>query len=123
MATYRVKAFFMHESERDAAERAEQAKVITEAEWTDGYVIGVIDEKQVAGLVKGGTGGYADREDRERPGPIGHARRQFGHGTHRSRDHVVPGPETFIAGKSPAHKILSQDRNNSQFYVVRFTGH
>ena len=39
MATYRVKAFFMHESEFAAAKRAEQAKTITDTEWTDGYVI------------------------------------------------------------------------------------
>jgi hypothetical protein len=54
LATYRVKAFFMHENEFAAAKRAEQANTITDTEWTDGYVIAVIDKRQVAGLVKQG---------------------------------------------------------------------
>jgi len=54
MTTYRVKVFFMHENELDAAKQAEVAKTITDTEWTEGYVLGVIDEAHVAGLAKQG---------------------------------------------------------------------
>ena len=54
MAKYRVKVFFMHENELGAAKQAEGAKTITDTEWTEGYVIGLIDEANVAGLAKQG---------------------------------------------------------------------
>jgi hypothetical protein len=54
MALYRVKAFFMHEHEKAAATSAERAAILTETEWTDGYVMGVIDEGEIPALVDQG---------------------------------------------------------------------
>lgn len=55
MATFRVKVFFMHDSERAAVVRAEMANIITDTEWTDGYVIAVIDEARVTDLLRAGV--------------------------------------------------------------------
>ena len=44
MAKYRVKAYFMHEHEQEAATKAAEANIIEGAEWTPGYVLGVVDE-------------------------------------------------------------------------------
>src|SRR5258708_35907796 len=52
MAMFRVKAFFMHEHEAAAAKRAEEAATLTDTEWTDGYVLGVVDEKHIPQLAK-----------------------------------------------------------------------
>src|SRR5262245_25298716 len=54
MAKFRVKAFFMHEHEAAAASRAEQASVMTDTEWTDEYVIAVVDESEIPNLVRQG---------------------------------------------------------------------
>lgn len=122
MATYRVKAFFMHASERAAAERAALANIITETEWTDGYVIAIIDEKQVEQLVKDGLVVMPIEQI------VSGEARSGTRGANRGRPRVaratlsLRGPETFVAGRSPVGKILSQDRNDPQFYVIRFTG-
>lgn len=44
VAEYRIKAYFMHEHEQSAAHNAEEAKIIKDAVWTDGYVIGVVKQ-------------------------------------------------------------------------------
>src|SRR5262245_60974959 len=54
MARYRVKAFFMHEHEEAAARQAENNATITETEWTQGYVMGVVDEHEIAQLTAQG---------------------------------------------------------------------
>lgn len=76
MALYRVKVFFMHKHERAAAAAAVSAAVLTEFEWTEGYVMGVIDEGAISGLVDQGlvvtpiemliTTGSATRSTRRR---------------------------------------------------------
>ena len=50
MARYRIKAYFMHEPEQAAARRAVDARVIDEAEWTPGFVLGVVDESRIEDL-------------------------------------------------------------------------
>ena len=54
MAKFRVKAFYMHEHEHDAAKQAEEASIIQNAEWTDGYVLGVVDQTQFKSLADQG---------------------------------------------------------------------
>jgi serine protease AprX len=54
MAKFRVKAFFMHAHEAAAANRAVESKVLTDVEWTDGFVIGVIDENDIPNLARQG---------------------------------------------------------------------
>ena len=51
MAQFRVKAFFMHEDEQQAAKNAEKASVMTDTEWTEGYLMGVIEEREISALV------------------------------------------------------------------------
>ena len=125
MATYRVKAFFMHESELAAAQRAEQAKTITETEWTEGYVIGLIDEAQVAALVSQGlVVTPIERVESSETGP-GTAGLRSGRPAARAARSATRGPaalETSVAGKSDTQKILSRDAANPQFYVVRIIG-
>lgn len=122
LATYRVKAFFMHDSEHDAARRAEQAKTITDTEWTDGYVIAVISEARVADLTRAGLVVTPIEKIQRGRAPSGTR------GATSSPERIARatmsfrGPETFIDGKSPEQKILSRDRKNPQFYVVRFNG-
>jgi subtilisin family serine protease len=121
MTTYRVKAFFMHENELDAAKRAEVAKTITDTEWTEGYVIGLIEEGHVAGLAKQGLViTPIERVETVKPQP-GTRSRSGARRTARS----AQGPdrlETSIAGKSHDEKVLSTDPSNPQFYVVRLSG-
>src|SRR5262245_42626523 len=51
---FRVKAFFMHEHEKAAAARAVSDGAITDSEWTDGYLMGVVDEKKIPELAQQG---------------------------------------------------------------------
>jgi serine protease AprX len=125
MAIYRVKVFFMHENELDAAKQAEGAKTITDTEWTEGYVIGLIDEAHVAGLAKQGLV-ITPIERVEIVKPQSGTRSRSGArraaGTARSAGRRPDRLETSIAGKSDDQKILSRDLANPQFYVVRLTG-
>jgi serine protease AprX len=122
LATYRVKAFFMHEDEFAAAKRAEQANTITETEWTDGYVVAVIDEARVADLVKEGL--IVTPIERVESSEDGPGTRGFRSGKTRAArvSKSMDQLETSIAGKSGAQKILSRDAANPQFYVVRLNG-
>lgn len=126
MPTYRVKAFFVHESELDAARVAEQAATITDTEWTDGYVIGVIDQADVAGLVNKGLVvtpieriEVAPRSGL-RPTRSG-LRGALWVAVEMSRGGRAP-LETTTSGKTDAQKILSRDGSNPQFYIVRLVG-
>ena len=40
VSQFRINAYFMHESEKAAAQRAVDSATISEAEWTPGYVMG-----------------------------------------------------------------------------------
>ncbi len=55
MTRFRVKAFFMHPG--GAGRRRDRTAtdgVFSDAEWTDGYLMGVLDEKDIPGLVQKG---------------------------------------------------------------------
>jgi serine protease AprX len=125
MALYRVKAFFMHEHERVAAADAEQAAVLSNTEWTDGYVIGVIDESEIPALIDQGLV-VTPIEVLETPD-------RDGSGT-RSARRVKPARSaaaglrgarplaSVIPNKDTASKILSPTQRRPQFYVVRLNG-
>jgi serine protease AprX len=122
LATYRVKAFFIHQAERDAALRAEQTSIITDTEWTDGYVIAVIDEARVTELVRAGLVITPIEKVQRGQAPYGTRGAASGPERIARASMSFRGPETYFAGKSPAQKILSRDRDNPQFYVIRFNG-
>lgn len=54
MPRFRVKAFFMHEHEEAAAHDAVDSSVISSAEWTPGYVMGICSADGIASLAKQG---------------------------------------------------------------------
>jgi serine protease AprX len=133
VAKYRVKAFFMHEAEADAAKRAEQSATMTETEWTDGYVIGVVDESHIAELVKQGlviTPIERVETTAAERGPAvakrsARARRRVRQADVESATATLAGPlplGTSLSGKTDAEKIVSEDPAGSQFYVVRLSG-
>jgi serine protease AprX len=126
MVQFRVKAFFMHESEQAAAERAVDQAIITDVERTDGYLMGVVDEKVIPALVEQGLVitpiERLATPEQEAPG-----------GTTRSvRATTVNRDRTFrqeanalgisITGKDVAAKILSPLEESAQFCVVRLNG-
>ena len=130
MTKYRVKAFFMHEHERNAAENAEKTQVLRDVNWTQGYAIGVVDQRNIKklreqGLVitpiekvaemsaSGGTRRGMRRAASPPPSPTAATRASF----------AKPAPLTVATpDKSPAEKISSHDPHGTQFYVVRLHG-
>ncbi|MDX8527002.1 S8 family serine peptidase [Mesorhizobium sp. MSK_1335] len=127
MAKYRVKVFFMHETEEAAARAAEDEARLTEAEWTEGYVIGVIDSKDVNRLARDGliVKPVEIIEPRSDSGPIGiQPTRVRGGGQAGAAPSLtrVRGLASTIAGKSADEKILSEDAHRPQFYIIRLNG-
>lgn len=130
MSKFRIKAFFMHETEEAAARRAVEAAAVTEAEWTAGYLMGVIDETEIESLANQGL--VVSLIEQVGPGdgpPAGVMRSPamfgFNYNVPRS-DPTGPQegralPVTTVA-QTPDGKILSRDRRRSNYYVVRFHG-
>jgi hypothetical protein len=128
MAKFRVKAFFMHEHEAAAAKRAEEASAITDTEWTDGYVIAVVDESEIPALVRQGLV-ITPIEIVETSGDPGAPRRATRGGGTRAR---APQSQADMQGAKPlgrslgsqsiAGKIRSPAQRRPQFYVVRLNG-
>ena len=132
MARYRVKAFFMHEREADAAKLAEQQETLKEVEWTDGYVIGVIDEMDVPNLIKQGLV-ITPIERVETRTETAAPRVRSGRATSDRADNLNRGIARTsaaglrplgmsISGQTSAEKIVSEDRTQPQFYIVRLNG-
>lgn len=129
MDKYRIKAYFMHEHEQDVAKRAEEKSLITEAEWTPGYVMGVCGKSAIKrlsdqGLVvsyveKVGVEADAVRQALSteavaaRPSVL---RAMLPRGT--TKPALGPARAVSAAPK----KIMSHDAKQTQFYVVRFHG-
>jgi subtilisin family serine protease len=133
----------MHEHEEAAAKQAAAESVIESAEWTPGYVMGVVDESAIAGLKKKGLvvtvvetltdpmpeGMPGMASSALRPGEIatlaGTINTRFlGEGRPFSAEligtsNLVPKALTNVR---PRSKILSADRKHPQYYVVRFHG-
>lgn len=117
MTRFRVKAFFMHPGERDAAAQAATDGVFSDVEWTDGYLMGVVDEKNIPALVDKGLV-ITPIESLEAPGEA--STRSV-----RSVRQVSRGVRELgrsVAGKTEAAKILSVLQRSPQFYVVRISG-
>jgi serine protease AprX len=136
MAQFRVKAFFMHEHEAAAARRAEETSVMTDTEWTDGYLMGVVDEREIPALVRQGLvvtpiERVETRDERSASRtavrslrPVGRGGRT-GAGRGAGSQASLQGPKPLgssIAGKDIAAKIMSADQRRAQFYVVRLNG-
>ncbi len=144
MAKYRVKLYFVHENEEQAARDAVAQQRIAGAEWTQGYVLGIVDEKEFPALAEQGLV-IAPIEKlqraRRQPAPIP----QVGSvepPTHPETASLVasrPRPSTSAAAparrraavrrlsttsinRSPEQKIASSDPHRAQFYIVRFHG-
>jgi hypothetical protein len=125
MALYRVKAFFIHEHEKAAAASAERAATLTETEWTDGYVMGVIDEGEIPPLIDQGLVitpiEVLETPDPNAPGTRSVRRFKPARGATgglrgtRSLASVIPN-------KDITAKILSPTQRRAQFYVVRLNG-
>ncbi|MDQ1558704.1 MAG: hypothetical protein QOD32_1764 [Pyrinomonadaceae bacterium] len=135
MSKYRVKAYFMHEDEQEAAKKAVDASVITDAEWTDGYVMGVVDEAAMASLANEGivvslvekvaqTGEenalpVAARGVRMAlPGVFALGAPLAGTGEAMRPRSLPVTPEN----RKRESKLLSHDPRRSQYYIVRFHG-
>src|SRR5262245_36363034 len=134
MARYRVKAFFMHEREKDAAETAAKQSLITSAEWTEGYVLGVVDERDIPKLAKQGLVitpvEKVEREAGPEVPPTEATPTSVRRGARTKRQRTGPqsvtsGPRPItlsIAGRPSVDKIESRDSEKAQFYVVRLHG-
>lgn len=132
MAKYRVKLFYMHEHEKEAAKTAEAAADITDAEWTDGYVMGVVDESKIPELTaKGLVVSLVEKVASPQEAttmtigaaapPIGAS---FASVSRESTEREIMTRPLPIANEdnAPADKIISQDSRRTTFYVVRFNG-
>lgn len=133
MDRYRVKAFFLTDTEQAVAQRAVQDGNIQSPEWTQGYVMGIVNEpfmadlqKQLAitrveqvaeapasdtaaelvAMLEGTTGGVTSLNEP--------AERRFA----RRANFAVP--KAFLSA-NPAQKVISSAKTE-EFYVVRFHG-
>jgi hypothetical protein len=125
MALFRVKAFFMHEHERVAAANAEQAAVLTDTEWTDGYVMGVIDESEIQALIDRGLVvtpiELLETPDRDASGTRSARRVKPARGATAELRGARP-LTSVVPNKDAASKILSPTQKRAQFYVMRLNG-
>jgi len=137
MTKYRIKAYFMHEHEQDAAKEAVDASVITDAEWTPGYVMGVVHEPRIESLSKQGLVislvekiASADEETVPLGDSTAATARMAAPGVFalnapltRTADAKKGRPlPVTIENQTPKSKVLSHDPRRMQFYVVRFHG-
>ncbi len=143
MNKYRVKAYFMHESEQAAASAAVSNSVITEAEMTQGFVMGVVDEADIETLKSDGLV-VSIVEQIAPPGTAIVTETAPLPGTDDTSDPVASAGPGLLAiaptisgvrgrvaaqrvpvaveNRDPASKILSHDPRRRQVYVVRFHG-
>lgn len=141
MSKYRIKAYFMHEHEQVVAQEAVDASIIAEAEWTPGYVMGIVDESRIESLSKQGLVvslveevAAADEEPVVRGGST-KPRAELMMAIGRPLSFSLPGSPTTasdgaegptipmtVEKQTPKSKILSHDSRRTQFYVVRFHG-
>ena len=136
MTKYRIKAYFMHEHEQDAAKEAVTASVIKNAEWTAGYVMGVVDKAAIKSLSKKGLVISLVEEiasHAEDTVALGDSKVPFRMAARRSFS--LDAALVKTAGgrrvrrlpvskenRTTKQKILSQDSNRENFYIVRFHG-
>ena len=122
MAKYRVKAIFMHERERAAAARAAGDGAITEGEWTDGYLMGVVDEKNIPALAQQGLVITPIELIEDAGSAAAGPSRSVRSVARLAREQGTKPLGMSLAGKSVAAKIRSVIEPPAQFYVVRLNG-
>jgi subtilisin family serine protease len=135
MPRYRIKAYFMHEHEQAAAQAAVSQSAIEDAEWTDGYVMGVVDQRTLKSLEKQGlvvslVEQIADAEPPPPPAAAADPALMAAPGVFAVNTPLAaaavprrgrPLPVT-VEKRSPAKKILTHDPRRTQYYIVRFHG-
>jgi hypothetical protein len=132
MVRFRVKAFFMHEDEETAARDAQNSGILTDTDWTAGYVLGVIDEQHIQQLVVRGLVVTPVEQiepsgsTQGRTGTRSSSRKSISTATPSGlRSAAGSGPRPLsvsVAGKSADTKILSIDPRRTQYYMVRLHG-
>jgi hypothetical protein len=136
MTKYRIKAYFMHESEQAAAQQAVNDLSITDAEWTPGYLMGVAGKPEIESLSKMGLvvslveevveagRGVVFRGDAsaaaDAPPPTVFA--VNAPLMSLASDGAARPLPTTVEARAPKNKVISQDLRRTQFYVVRFHG-
>lgn len=123
MPRYRIKAYYMHESEEQAAQEAVASTAITEPVWTDGYVMGVVDESAIESLsLKGLVVSLVEEVGTQPPGlsdPGVFPVRSFSIAARPTGGRTLPvAPE----GGTAADKIKTSNPRRTDYYVVRFHG-
>jgi serine protease AprX len=131
MPRYRIKAYYMHEHEVQAARDAERASLITDTEWTPSFVMGVADQSAIESLHAEGLVVSLIEEvgpDRSAPGGLERAtvrravtRSPAGAGRRALAASKTPAPVTRES-ETAASKIFSHDPRRTQFYLIRING-
>ncbi|MDQ3749466.1 MAG: S8 family serine peptidase [Acidobacteriota bacterium] len=138
MSKYRIKAYFMHEYEEGAAKDAVNNSIITEAEITPGYIMGVVEESAISKLSDQGlvvsvveevveaaeaknfvTGDLSTVTSDGPPSFFG-----INAPLAATMEGIMPRPIPVATAekKDTKDKIFTQDERRSQFYIVRFHG-
>jgi len=120
MVKFRVKAFFMHEREKAAAAQAASDGAIADSEWTDGYVMGVVDEARIPELMQQGLV-ITPIEILECDGDA-QASRSVRSVAQTARRQGAKMLGQSFTGKTVADKIQSDLDSPPQFYIVRING-
>lgn len=120
VAKFRVKAFFMHEHEKAAAAGAVGNGTVTDFEWTDGYLIGVVDETKITELTQQGLV-ITPIEMLEETGGAS-AQRSVRSVSRLAQKQGAKPLGMSVIGKSAANKIRSVIDPLPQFYVLRLNG-
>ena len=131
MTKYRVKAYFMHEHEERAAREAASNALIESPEWTSGYVMGVVDQSDIGKLQANGL--VVTPIEKITPTPAKKAGTKKRAQPQLSIMQPLNAPLAMSASRerplsnaatdrTPAQKILTCDKRQAQFYIVRLHG-
>jgi serine protease AprX len=120
MVKFRVKAFFMHEREKAAAALAASDGAIADGEWTDGYVMGVVDEARIPELMQQGLV-ITPIEMLQSDGDA-QASRSVRSVAQTARRQGAKMLGQSFTGKTVADKIQSVLDTSPLFYIVRING-
>ncbi|UGA43471.1 S8 family serine peptidase [Bradyrhizobium quebecense] len=122
MTKFRVKAFFMHERERAAAAQAASVGTIANIEWTDGYLIGIVEEAKIPELMNDGLVITPIEMLEQTDDPKLPPSRSVRSASLLARKQGTRPLGTSSVDKSLAAKIRSVITQSPQFYVVRLNG-
>lgn len=129
MSRYRIKAYLINEKDESACRAAIDNATLGSPEWTEGYVIGVVDRQGLASLTRQGVMVSPIEEivETSETGPLlsllgGTSGLRVGLSQNPPLRSAASGLPLAMPAIDPLSKILSQDRAAAQFYVVRFHG-